>query len=93
MYKSDQTPRGPFPEQTRFILHTLAYHTQDIKGIASQKLMSIVGTMTQDSRQILLLYNQVRISCSLIEVSWLDLTSFLVAQCVVLSRVPFSNKY
>lgn len=51
-----------FLEQTRSILHTLAHHAQDIERIVSQKFQNIVGTMSHDTRHIMLLYHQVRLS-------------------------------
>ncbi|KAF5020812.1 hypothetical protein F66182_7151 [Fusarium sp. NRRL 66182] len=52
------TPLGPFLEQTKAILHTLAHHAQEIERIISIKFQNSVDTMPRGTRYITLLYHQ-----------------------------------
>lgn len=58
VYKPSVTELATFLEQTRSILHTLAHHAQEIEGIISVKLQASAGTMSRDTRLLILLYHQ-----------------------------------
>ncbi|KAM0817413.1 putative Zn(II)2Cys6 transcription factor [Seiridium cardinale] len=58
IYKSEKTPLGHFLESTRFVLHSLAGHAQEIEKIIHVNLHASVQAMSRGTRHITLLYHQ-----------------------------------
>lgn len=61
IYKPDMTPLVTFLEQTRSILHTLAYHAQEIESIVALKFNNSLGSMPRGTHYLTMLYHQVRV--------------------------------